>query len=54
MANIELARAYVTIVPSMQGSQETITEALTGASVRLDRLPALKQVIPSELHSEVC
>ena len=33
MANIELARAYVTIVPSMQGSQETITEALTGASV---------------------
>jgi len=32
MANIELARAYVTIVPSMQGSQETITEALTGAS----------------------
>ena len=32
MANIELARAYVTIVPSMQDSQETITEALTGAS----------------------
>lgn len=33
MANIELAKAYVTIVPSMQGSQEAITEALTGASV---------------------
>ena len=32
MANIELARAYVTIVPSMEGSQETITGALTGAS----------------------
>lgn len=34
MANIELAKAYVTIVPSMQGSQEAITEALTGASVQ--------------------
>ena len=32
MANIELAKAYVTIVPSMQGAQQTITEELTGAS----------------------
>lgn len=31
MANIELAKAYVTIVPSMQGAQQTITEELTGA-----------------------
>lgn len=30
MANIELARAYVTIVPSMQGAQETIADELTG------------------------
>lgn len=30
MANIELARAYVTIVPSMQGAQETIAYELTG------------------------
>ena len=33
MANIELARAYVTIVPSMEGAQQAITEGLTGASV---------------------
>jgi len=32
MANIELARAYVTIVPSMEGAQQAITEGLTGAS----------------------
>ena len=32
MANIELARAYVTIVPSMQGARETITEELNGAA----------------------
>ncbi len=31
MANIELAKAYVTIVPSMEGSQRVITEELTGA-----------------------
>ena len=31
MANIELAKAYVTIVPSMQGAQQQITEELTGA-----------------------
>ena len=30
--NIELARAYVTIVPSMQGARETITEELGGAA----------------------
>ena len=31
MANgIEVAKAYVTIVPSMQGSQSTITSELTG------------------------
>ena len=28
----EVARAYVTIIPSMQGAQETITNELTGAS----------------------
>ena len=33
MANIELARAYVTIVPSMEGAQQAITDGLTGASV---------------------
>ena len=32
MANIELAKAYVTIVPSMTGAQQTITEELTGIS----------------------
>ena len=32
MANIELARAYVTIVPSMEGAQQAITNGLTGAS----------------------
>ena len=32
MANIELARAYVTIVPSMEGAQQAITDGLTGAS----------------------
>lgn len=32
MANIELARAYVTIVPSMEGSQQAIAEEL-GAAV---------------------
>lgn len=32
MANIELARAYVTIVPSMQGARDTITDELTGAA----------------------
>lgn len=32
MANIELARAYVTIVPSMEGARTTITEELTGAA----------------------
>ena len=31
MPNIELAKAYVTIVPSMEGSQRVITEELTGA-----------------------
>ena len=30
MANIELARAYVTIVPSMQGAQEEIASELAG------------------------
>lgn len=30
MPNIELARAYVTIVPSMQGAQQTIAEELSG------------------------
>lgn len=30
MANIELARAYVTIVPSMEGAQETIASELSG------------------------
>lgn len=30
MANIELARAYVTIVPSMEGAQETIASELAG------------------------
>lgn len=30
MASNELARAYITIVPSMEGSRGTITEALTG------------------------
>ena len=30
--NIELARAYVTIIPSMQGAQQTITSELTGAA----------------------
>lgn len=30
--NIELAKAYVTIVPSMQGAQQTITSELTGAA----------------------
>ena len=30
--NIELARAYVTIVPSMQGSQQAIAEEIAGAS----------------------
>lgn len=30
MANIELARAYVTLVPSMQGAQEEIATELTG------------------------
>lgn len=29
---IELAKAYVTIVPSLQGAQQTITEELTGVS----------------------
>ena len=29
--NIEVAKAYVTIIPSMEGSQKTITEELTGA-----------------------
>ena len=28
--NIEVAKAYVTIIPSMEGSQKTITEELTG------------------------
>ena len=28
----EVARAYVTIIPSMEGSQQTITEELTGAT----------------------
>lgn len=28
--NIEVAKAYVTIIPSMEGSQQTITEELTG------------------------
>lgn len=32
MANIELAKAYVTIVPSLTGAQQTITEELTGVS----------------------
>ena len=32
MANIELARAYVTIVPSMEGAQQAITDGLTGAT----------------------
>lgn len=31
MANIELAKAYVTIVPSMQGAQQTIAEELAAA-----------------------
>jgi hypothetical protein len=30
MSNIELARAYVTIVPSMEGAQETIASELSG------------------------
>jgi len=30
MPNIELARAYVTIVPSMEGAQQTIAEELSG------------------------
>ena len=30
MPNIELARAYVTIVPSMKGAQQTIAEELSG------------------------
>lgn len=33
MANIELAKAYVTIVPSLEGAQQTISSELTGASV---------------------
>lgn len=32
MANVELARAYVTIVPSMEGARGAITEELTGAA----------------------
>ena len=32
MANIELAKAYVTIVPSLEGAQQTIAEELTGVS----------------------
>ncbi len=32
MANIELAKAYVTIVPSMTGAQQSITNGLTGAA----------------------
>ena len=34
MANIELAKAYVTIVPSMQGAQATISEELGAAGER--------------------
>lgn len=30
--NIEVAKAYVTIIPSLEGSQKTITEELTGAA----------------------
>lgn len=32
MANVELAKAYVTIVPSMEGAQREIEEGLSGAS----------------------
>ena len=28
----EVAKAYVTIIPSMEGSQQTIPEELTGAT----------------------
>lgn len=31
MANVELAKAYVTIVPSMEGAQQSITDSLTDA-----------------------
>jgi hypothetical protein len=30
--NIEVAKAYVTIIPSLEGSQKTITEELTPAA----------------------
>ena len=30
--NIEVAKAFVTIVPSMEGSQATITKELTGVT----------------------
>lgn len=32
MANVELAKAYVTIVPSMEGAQSAIEDGLSGAS----------------------
>ena len=32
MAGPEVAKAYVTIIPSLQGAQQTITQELTGAS----------------------
>ena len=35
--NIEVAKAYVTIIPSMEGSQKTITEELTGMTEPADR-----------------
>ena len=45
MADTEVARAVVTIVPSMEGAQKSITEQLTGAASTAGDRQAIRQAL---------